>query len=158
MISLRRAPHLAGRDGQTPGEVWGEDLFRFLLTSEQRRSKRSGNPFVLTILNAMEDSTEARGVLELALPVVVSSVRETDIVGWIEKPSVLAIIFTQLDSSRTNPNMTVVHSRLEKALQEKLGRANSTTIAVSSHVFTDPLETLQLAVPDSRASERWAVQ
>jgi hypothetical protein len=89
---------------------------------------------------------------------VVSSIRETDMVGWIEKPSVLAIIFTQLDSSRTNPNMTVVHTRLEKALQRKLGWANAATIAVSSHVFTDPLETLQLASAGSDASGSWTVQ
>jgi hypothetical protein len=158
MISPRRSAWIAGRVDQGPGNVWDEALFRFLLTSEQRRSKRSGKPFVLTILNAMEDVRKGGGVLEFALPAVVSSVRETDMVGWIEKPSVLGIIFTQLDSARTHPNMTIVQLKLDRALHAKLGPAMLASIAISSHIFTDPLETLQFDAANSVHGQASAIQ
>jgi len=142
MIRIRRPAWLAHRAAVSPGNVWGEDVFRYLLTAEQRRSRRSGHPFVLTILNAMADSEEESPVLQSALPAVASAVRETDIVGWIDTPSVLGIIFTQLDSIRTHPNMSVVQAKLDSALRDKLGPRRAASIAVSSHIFTDPLETL----------------
>jgi hypothetical protein len=142
MIRIRRPAWLAPRAEALPGNVWGEDVFRYLLTAEQRRSRRSGHPFVLTILNAMAESGEERYVLQSALPAVASAVRETDIVGWIDTPSVLGIIFTQLDSVRTHPNMSVVQVKLDRVLRERLGPRRTAAIAISSHIFTDPLETL----------------
>ena len=152
MIKLRRPVWLAPRGAALPGNVWGEDVFRYLLTAEQRRSRRSGRPFVLTILNAMTDSGEEQYVLQSALPAVAAAVRETDIVGWIDTPSVLGIIFTQLDSARTHPNMSVVQAKLDRVLREKLGPRSAAAIAVSSHIFTDPLETLQF---EHSVSVRW---
>ena len=155
MIRIRRPAWLAPRAAALPGNVWGEDVFRYLLTAEQRRSRRSGHPFVLTILNAMADSGDSgvdQYVLQSALPAVAAAVRETDIVGWIDTPSVLGIIFTQLDSVRTHPNMSVVQAKLDRVLGEKLGPRRAAAIAISSHIFTDPLETLLF---EHSASVRW---
>ena len=152
MIRIRRPAWLAPRAAALPGNAWGEDVFRYLLTAEQRRSRRSGHPFVLTILNAMADSGVDQYVLQSALPAVASAVRETDIVGWIDTPSVLGIIFTQIDSIRTHPNMSVVQAKLDRVLGEKLGSRRAAAIAISSHIFTDPLETLLF---EHSAPVRW---
>lgn len=158
MIRIRRPAWLLPRAAATPGNVWDEDVFRYLLTAEQRRSRRSGQPFVLTILNAMAHSAGEHYVLQTALPVVSSAVRETDIVGWIDAPSVLGIIFTQLDSVRTHPNMTVVQAKLDGALRQKLGPRSAAAIAISSHIFTDPLETLLFEYADSSRGHAASIQ
>ena len=142
MIKFRRPTWLTLRAGKLPENVWGEDVFRYLLTAEQRRSRRSGHPFVLTILNAASGSGNNRPVLHSALPAIAGAVRETDIVGWIEEPDVLGIIFTQLDSARTHPNIAVLQDKLNHALHREISPLLLGSISISSHIFTDPLETL----------------
>ena len=129
-------------DWQVQDRVWGEEVFLFLLTLEQRRSKRSNNPFVLTILNAVKSRSTGLAILQLAMPAIISAIRETDLIGWIEKPSVLGIIFTNVDSTLRKPNTALLESKLEMALQEKLGREIAARVAISTHVFTDPIEAL----------------
>ena len=125
------------RGFQAQDKVWDEKIFHYLLMLEQRRSRRSYNPFALMLLNAMEESDPRRSVLQFAMPAITSSIRETDLIGWIENPRVLGIIFTQVDLLRTGPDTMIPRARLETALREKLGHELAKTIAISLHVFPE---------------------
>jgi hypothetical protein len=129
------------RDARVRGEVWDEDTFQYLLTLEQRRSKRSRNAFALAFLNATNPMEARQNVVPLALPAVSSSIRETDLVGWFEKPRVLGVIFTHVGPVRRIPVMMTLRTKLETALQEKLGREMAAQITISLQVVPeDPRE------------------
>lgn len=125
------------RDCQMQVSVWDEEIFLYLLTLEQRRSKRSYSPFILMLLNFMKENDSGRSILQSAMPAITSSVRETDVVGWLEYPRVLGIIFTQLDQVRRDPQKLIARARLEKAVEKKLGHESANTIAISAHVFPE---------------------
>jgi hypothetical protein len=144
-------------DWQVQDGVWSEEVFLFLLTLEQRRSKRSNNPFVLTIVNAMKSRSTAPNILQLAMPAITSAIRETDLIGWIEKPSVLGIIFTHVDATLRKPNTAILEAKLEMALQEKLGREIAARVAISTHIFTDPIEALQSASTSGFPGQSWMI-
>jgi hypothetical protein len=141
MINMERRS--VNRGWQIQRGVWGEDIFRFLLLNEERRSKRSQHSFVLVILDARKHGIRGQSLLQFALPAVASSIRETDVIGWLQKPSVLGIIITQLDSVRAIQNMMIVRAKLEGTLRERLGR-DEAAIAISLRIFTDPLQALQI--------------
>lgn len=143
---------------QVQDGIWSEEVFLFLLTLEQRRSKRSNNPFVLIILNAMTSRSTAPNILLLAMPAITSAIRETDLIGWIEKPSVLGIIFTHVDSALRKPNTAILETKLEMALQGKLGREIAARVAISTHVFTDPIEALQSGSPSGFPGQSSTIQ
>jgi hypothetical protein len=48
--------------------------------------------------------------------------------------------------------MSVVQAKLDRVLRGKLGPRRAAAIAVSSHIFTDPLETLLF---ENSVSVRW---
>lgn len=149
---------ISDADWQDQNGVWSEEVFLFLLTLEQRRSKRSNNPFVLTILNAMKSRTTTPNILQSAMPAITSAIRETDLIGWIEKPSVLGIIFTHVDSTLRKPDTAILEAKMEMALQGKLGREIATRVAISTHVFADPLEALQSASMSGFSGHSWMIQ
>jgi hypothetical protein len=154
----RTRNRIGDRESQAPGSVWSEDNFRYLLEHEQRRSRRSRNPVVLVILTAAKHAGPGQGLLQMAVPAVASSTRETDVVGWIEKPSTLGVIFTCMDSLRMGPNLRIVRARLERALQDKLGRETAANIALSSHICGDPLENSQFDSSSAVAGQSLAIQ
>lgn len=128
---------ILARNRQVRDNVWDEGIFLYLLTLEQRRSKRSYHPFVLALLNAIKENDSGPSILQFAMPAITASIRETDLVGWIENPRVLGIIFTQVGPVPREPSQMIAPARLEKALQEKLGHDLANTIAISLHIFPE---------------------
>jgi hypothetical protein len=79
---------------------YDERTFRYLLGLEQRRSDRSGRPFVLVLVDFQADGN-GRPPLEAGVATTIFSalsqcVRETDFIGWYEHARCAGAVLTEL--------------------------------------------------------------
>ncbi len=123
-----------GRVGILP-----EDTFHTMLTLERRRAERSGNPFVLMLLDTHAVPKQANGptFIEDLKTVVCDATRETDLIGWYEEGSVLAVIFTEINLQGENPITEVLHSKVICALREKLDHRLAPKLVITVHLFPE---------------------
>ena len=116
-------------DGAEPEELLPENVFHSMLTLERRRAERSRKPFVLMLIDANLENGTAEVILRQAVDIVVSSKRETDLVGWYKQGAILGIIFTEvnLEGELTE----TLRAKVETAFIKHLGRDRSAKIAIS---------------------------
>jgi exopolysaccharide biosynthesis polyprenyl glycosylphosphotransferase len=114
-----------------------ENVFHSMLTLERRRAERSGEPFVLMLLDANLENGSAGVILEEAADVIVASKRETDLVGWYKKSDILGVIFTEVSIEGERPLTEILRTKIETALARDLGRQKAAKIAISLHVFPE---------------------
>ena len=75
-----------------------EAAFRQMIAVERKRTERSKAPFLLMLLETdlAEGSREGAATLESVTRVLLSTSRDTDLVGWYKDKVVLGAIFTGL--------------------------------------------------------------
>jgi lipopolysaccharide/colanic/teichoic acid biosynthesis glycosyltransferase len=124
-------------DGAEPEELLPENVFHSMLTLERRRAERSRKPFVLMLIDANLENGTAEVILRQAVDIVVSSKRETDLVGWYKQGAILGIIFTEVTLEGDLPITETLRSKMETAFIKHLGRERSAKIAISLHIFPE---------------------
>ena len=118
-------------------ELLPENVFHSMLTLERRRAERSRKPFVLMLLDANLENGTAGEILLQAVDVVVSSKRETDLVGWYKHGAILGIIFTEVNLEGEVPITEKLRTKMEMAFAKHLGRERAGRIAISLHLFPE---------------------
>jgi len=133
--TLAHASHVpTGRDA-----ILKEETFHAMLTLERRRAERSRKPFVLMLLDShlvRKDESNAEFSARLA-SVVKDATRETDLVGWYDDGTILAVIFTEINVEGTNPITEVLHSKVVRALRENLNPKLASKLTITIHVFPE---------------------
>jgi lipopolysaccharide/colanic/teichoic acid biosynthesis glycosyltransferase len=117
--------------------VFGEDVFHSMLAIERRRAERSGQPFVLMLLDAHARNNGSAGkILQRAIPVAAHCTRETDLIGWQAKDAILGVIFTQVSAGA--PSVTeILSNKVSKALHDALGKEAASSIVLTVHSFPE---------------------
>ncbi|HSY99694.1 MAG TPA: sugar transferase [Terriglobales bacterium] len=69
--------------------------------------------------------------------VLLNSIRETDIVGWYKKGTILGIIFTEISLEFATPITEILRSKILNALQNEFGGKVALRIVVSVHLFPE---------------------
>lgn len=123
-------------------DVLGVETFRTLLTLERRRAQRSGQTFILMLLDGsmVDEKKRATGFAEKLVGAVSGAIRESDIIGWYEQGKVLGVIFTELNQIENLPVADVLEHKIQKAFKENLDRSMASKIVVSLHVFPESRE------------------
>ncbi len=133
--------NFARRSGSAQHEmVLAENVIHSMLTFERRRAERSGNPFVLMLLDANLENGSAQEILRQAVDIVVRSKRETDLVGWYKQGAILGIIFTEVSMEGEVPITVILRTKIETALIKYLGRDRAAKITTSVHLFPEGYE------------------
>ena len=117
-------------------EALTEAIFKRMLGIERKRTERSREPFLLMLLgagnhHASENSDKA---LDSMLPFLLSSVRETDVIGWYKDRITVGVIFTGLADNDKNSILSVILSRLSDTFRT-FDHFNQ--INISFHFFPD---------------------
>lgn len=120
-------------------DIFDEPLFQSFLTLERKRAERSQNPFALMLLDATEFLDNAGDSKKIPL-FLITLTRETDVVGWYEKGSVLGVIFTDIDSRNAEGVLQILRTRIESGLEEKLGTEKSSRIIISIDIFPEGVD------------------
>jgi lipopolysaccharide/colanic/teichoic acid biosynthesis glycosyltransferase len=120
--------------------LFTEDVFHSVLMLERRRAERSRRPFVLMLISSEGRRDSALDVLEQAFPVLASTTRESDLIGWYKDSATIGVIFTELGEDH---KATVAENLLQKvtaAFQEYLGERKASRITISAHAFPEHWE------------------
>jgi lipopolysaccharide/colanic/teichoic acid biosynthesis glycosyltransferase len=137
--TARKAASAVGSLMESREELLLEESFRSMLKLERRRAERSRKPFVLMLLDAsafIEEKAAYRFMTRVS-SVLLKSTRETDLIGWYEKGVVLGVIFTEVNSEVEKPITEILHSKVLGALQGELGRKETSSLVVTTHLFPE---------------------
>jgi exopolysaccharide biosynthesis polyprenyl glycosylphosphotransferase len=103
-------------------EIFGENTFLTILSSERKRTDRSEKPFLLILIdtNKIISSDSYPEILKDIVSILLSSIRETDICGWYEYGIKIGMIFTEIDSIDTQEAREAISSKIRRNLSENI--------------------------------------
>jgi exopolysaccharide biosynthesis polyprenyl glycosylphosphotransferase len=127
---LKRTPITADR------KLYEELDFLHLLYLERRRSERFRRPLCLVLVEraGFGDAVTPGNTLQQIYDQLRGSIRETDIIGWYNQSSMLAIMFPDLSSVDT-AIVNALEARVSNAVSLALPAEIANSIRMSVHLF-----------------------
>jgi lipopolysaccharide/colanic/teichoic acid biosynthesis glycosyltransferase len=119
--------------------VLNEESFKRMIAIERKRTERSREPFLLMLVEAGNPQrAEKHGKpLDRILSAMLSSTRETDLVGWYKDRITVGVMFTGLAVEDKNIVLSTILSRVSAALRDELTTEQFSQISLSFHFFPD---------------------
>lgn len=145
------------------GKVSGllpEHGFHRSLRLEKMRSQRSGNPFLLALLDISGTlSGDKNGkIVETIIGALGQATRETDLTGWYKQHSVVGIMFTELGPTLTKPVLATLLLRVSGALRERLTLQQFSQIYISFRIVSHNQHPASLPMQEPfRSLDRFAI-
>jgi lipopolysaccharide/colanic/teichoic acid biosynthesis glycosyltransferase len=145
-VTVRRLVNDAGRAGllsrstrAEEREVLNQESFQRMIAVERKRTERSKNPFLLMLLEARNPQCSERNgkALNKILPALLSSTRETDVIGWCEDQATVGAIFTGLLAEEKNSILSTILTRVSTTLRDKLTLEQFNEVSMSFHFYPD---------------------
>jgi len=115
-----------------------EESFRRVIAVERKRTERSKAPFVLMLLEVANYGAEKAGTaLDSVISVLMSSSRETDLVGWYKERLTVGALFTGLVVGDKSSILNTILSRVSSSLRDELTFEQFNLVSISLHYFPD---------------------
>lgn len=120
-------------------EVLNEETFKRMLAIERKRTERSKEPFLLMLLEAGKQSNPEKSgrALDSMITVLLSSTRETDVIGWYKERTTIGAIFTGLVANDKNSILSMILGRVSVSLRDELSFDQFNQVSISFHFFPD---------------------
>jgi exopolysaccharide biosynthesis polyprenyl glycosylphosphotransferase len=109
-----------------------EDLFRSVLTREQKRADRFEQPFVLALVALKADRVADPATWASIGESLSAAKRDTDVLGWFQDGSVLGMIVPEIETTEV-PFVREVESRIQLALTSCLDAEARSDFSVRLH-------------------------
>jgi lipopolysaccharide/colanic/teichoic acid biosynthesis glycosyltransferase len=131
----------AKSDVRDPKVVLAEAAFRRAVYLEQRRSERSKRGFVLMLACPEDaDSADRDRVFSSLIKTLVSSVRETDHIGWHRAGTSLGAIFPEVEGPDHQKNAKPLMDRMAAIIAGALTPEQIEKLHLSFHIFPEHWE------------------
>lgn len=120
-------------------EVLNQEAFDRIIAMERKRTERSKQPFLLMLLEDTrpQGSRNNGGPLDSLLPALLSSIRETDVIGWYKNRTTVGVMYTGLVTHDKNEALSMIHSRVSATLGESVTPERLSNVTISFHFFPD---------------------
>ncbi len=118
-------------------EAFHEDAFQRMIAVERKRTERSRNPFLLMLLDIGQTSSENENIGARIVPALLSSTRETDVVGWYRAKVTVGVIFSGLVMDDQKLTLDTILTRVSATLRDRLPFEQFNRITISFHFFPD---------------------
>lgn len=129
-----------------------EESFRRVIAVERKRTERSKAPFVLMLLEVANYGAEKAGTaLDSVVSVLMSSSRETDLVGWYKERTTVGALFTGLMAGDKSSILNTILSRVSSSLRDELTFEQFNLVSISLHYFPDDWDDEQQGRPSNPA-------
>lgn len=130
-------PSDSARRGES--EVLDEDLFRLMIARERKRSERSGKPMLLMLLDAGRflPSDKSGRVLSNIMSALSISARDTDVIGWYKKNSVVGVMFTEIGRNDPGVILGTMMQRVSETLSLQLSLEKFSQISISWQIYPE---------------------
>jgi lipopolysaccharide/colanic/teichoic acid biosynthesis glycosyltransferase len=122
-----------------PHEILNDGTFRRMIAVERKRTERSGEPFLLMLLeggNHQSLDKNEKALLHI-LSVLPVSIRETDIIGWYKDRATVGVMFTGLARKDKSSILSVILSKVSTTLRNQLTADQFDQVSISFHFFPD---------------------
>jgi len=119
--------------------ILSEELFSHLLVRERKRSDRSNRPFILLSLKTkdrLDPGSSSAG--KAALEALAAATRETDLLGWVEWPTIVGVIFPEIGATDPARAVETVRARVYRELGRRLDAGALGDLSLEFHVYPDP--------------------
>src|SRR5580704_3121658 len=95
-------------------DALSEEAFRRMLVIERKRTERSGKPFLLMLVEAgnHQRSEKSAKALKSISRALLSSTRETDVIGWYKDGITVGAMFTGLVFDDKNAILSTILTRV----------------------------------------------
>lgn len=119
-----------------------EKTFHRVIAVERKRTERSKSPFVLMLLEVAnpQNVEKTRRSLDCILAALISSCRDTDLVGWYKHQRVVGVMFTGLVVNDKNSVLGAILTRVSTTLQDELTFEQFSQVSITFHFFPDDWE------------------
>lgn len=116
-----------------------EDAFRRTIAIERKRTERSKAPFLLMLLESDSNEKPERKIatLDASISALITSSRDTDIVGWYKEHAIIGVMFTGLSGDDKNSIADMIVERVSSTLKSELSLEQFGQIRISIHFFPD---------------------
>jgi len=122
--------------------VIAEDLFRNVLMRERKRADRFDQPFVLVLVALKQERMFDASSWTPAIESLHAAKRDTDVLGWFEQGSVLALIVPEIDTPDASFARDV-ESRVTLALAARLDIETRSAFSIRLHRHAGPTTAAQ---------------
>jgi lipopolysaccharide/colanic/teichoic acid biosynthesis glycosyltransferase len=119
--------------------LMNEQQFHAAISSERKRTERSGRPFLLMLidLGAVPSGNNYRKLTVEILHALSLSIRGTDIAGWYTNHSVLGIVFPEITAGIGKSIGSTMLARVNGILYRQLNFEQFNQLAISYYVFPE---------------------
>ena len=127
-----------------------ERMFLRALCLERKRAERSRKLFVLMLLDLGKSSDNGNGdntLLQRTVPAILSSIRETDIAGWLKEDAALGVIFAELGAGDKTSILPALRARITAALRSILHTEELDRVRIAFHCFPEDWEGHETGLP-----------
>ncbi len=111
-----------------------ETSFRRMMAIERKRTERTGEPFLLMLVERHESGKS--DLLERVAQLLLTAGRDTDLTGWYS-PKAVGMLFTGLPDSERGPLLEAIAARVDRAFHRALPEVEIAGLSVSFHFFPD---------------------
>ena len=120
-------------------EMMNEGMFRRMIAIERKRTERSKEPFLLMLLDSgVQPHADLNGeCLEGLAAALLTSSRETDIVGWYKEKTIVGVMFTGLVIKDRNSVLSTILNRVKLMLRNESIFNQFNQVSISFHFFPD---------------------
>ena len=132
------SPNQGRRDDQDALFIAEEGLFNQLLALERKRTERTGDPFVLMILDiaGLNGSAPYERMAEIC-GAIRAETRDIDLLGWYKYSSAIGVIFTALHPAERPEILSALIGKADRALRSALEPADVEKVDISFHFFPE---------------------
>jgi hypothetical protein len=106
------------------GHAYNEEAFRYFLSIEQKRTERSGNSFLLLLVNSNSDDHRdepfSPAIASKLFAALQLCVRDTDFTGWYNQGFVAGAVLTQVDPAAEADINRIITERVVRAIASGL--------------------------------------
>jgi lipopolysaccharide/colanic/teichoic acid biosynthesis glycosyltransferase len=130
---------LSGSQPADVREVLDAETFRRTIAIERKRTERTGEPFLLMLLECVDcqGSGKCAHGFESLVNVLLSATRETDVIGWRKEHKSIGVLFTGLIPDQKNACVGAILNRVSGVLQDRLFFEQFVQLSISLHLFPD---------------------
>ena len=116
-----------------------EETFRGMIAIERKRTERSKAPFLLMLLEAVNDESanKNRTTLHKVISALLSSSRDTDLIGWYQEGVIVGAMFTGLVVNDRRAILDTFLTKVTTYLREELSEEQFNQVRISFHLYPD---------------------
>ena len=120
-------------------EVLSEEAFKRMIAIERKRTERTKEPFLLMLLEAghYQGSSKNGKAIERMVSALLSSIRDTDVIGWYKDKTTICLMYTALSGNSKNAVLSTILNRVSATLGEELTSDQFSEVSISFHFFPD---------------------